>query len=78
MATLTIRNVPQTVVRKLRALAVGNGKSMEQEVRDLLARRFARRSEVVSRIRARWASLPEPTVAEVTKWRAEGRRGHKR
>jgi plasmid stability protein len=36
LATLTIRNVPVRVVRNLKALAKRQGKSMEQQVRDLL------------------------------------------
>lgn len=78
MATLTIRNVPQALVQRLRVVATSNGKSMEQEVRDLLARRFARRGEVVSRIRARWASLPKAKAKDVLKWREEGRQGRGR
>jgi plasmid stability protein len=38
MATLTIRNVPEEVHHALRIRAAENGRSMEAEVRDLLAR----------------------------------------
>jgi plasmid stability protein len=37
MATLTIRNVDETVKRKLQVLAALNGRSMEAEVREVLS-----------------------------------------
>lgn len=38
MATLTIRNLPDAVYRKLRIRAAHAGRSLEAEVRDILAR----------------------------------------
>ncbi len=46
MATLTIRNVPEDVVARLKKVAANKGYSMEQEVRELLRTRFPARDEV--------------------------------
>jgi hypothetical protein len=47
---------------------------MEQEVRELLQRRYGPRSEVLRRMRARWEALPETDASEVEQWRETGRR----
>ena len=36
MASITVRNLDDRLKRKLRKRAAGNGRSMEQEVRDIL------------------------------------------
>ena len=69
MATLTIRHVPEAVVERLKAAAKRKGYSMEQEVRELLAMRYAARTEIMARTHSlhqprlpRWhmlAPLPE-------------------
>ncbi|MFQ5938226.1 MAG: hypothetical protein ACE5LB_17630 [Acidiferrobacterales bacterium] len=73
MATLTIRNLPERLVRRLKTVARQKGRSMEQEVRELLQTRYAPRSEVLSRVRKRWETLPETTADEAQRWRVEGR-----
>ena len=47
MATLTIRDVPDDVVARLKKVAAHKGYSMEQEVRELLRTRFPARDEVL-------------------------------
>ena len=42
MPTLTIRNVPEETKKRLRIRAAENGRSMEAEVRDILAGALAR------------------------------------
>jgi hypothetical protein len=37
MASITIRNLPSDIVGRLKALAAGNGRSMEQETREMPA-----------------------------------------
>ncbi len=74
MATVTIRNLPEKLVNRLKAAAKQRGRSMEQEVRELLQARYAARSEILSRVRKRWETLPETTADEASRWRAEGRR----
>ena len=74
MATLTVRNVPDGVVQRLRETALNNGWSMEQEIRDLLTRRYARRRDLISRVRARWSSLPRTTGEQAKRWRSTGRK----
>jgi hypothetical protein len=58
-----------TIVERLKAAAQRKGQSMEQEVRDLLAMRYAPRSEVTRRIRQRWESLPPTSEVDVRAWR---------
>jgi plasmid stability protein len=73
MANLTIRNVPEDVVERLKATARRKGHSMEQEVRELLMARFADRTEIAARIRKRWETLPPPSEVDVEVWRRNGR-----
>jgi antitoxin FitA len=56
MATLTIRNVPDELVNRIKLLAGQKGVSMEQEIRDLLQSRYEQRGAVLERIRQRWAT----------------------
>jgi plasmid stability protein len=74
MGTLTIRNVPDEIIEGVRTSAELHQRSMEQEVRELLQRRYGPRSEVLRRIRARWEALPETDASEVEQWRETGRR----
>lgn len=73
MATLTIRNVPDDVVDRIKSAAARRGRSMEEEVRRLLAERFAARDATIARIRSRWPDLPRVTSADVDRWIEIGR-----
>ena len=73
-ATLTIRNVPARVVRTLKRLAERQQKSMEQEVRDILAQHVAERASVLKQIEASWANQARrPEAAEIEAWIGSGR-----
>ena len=73
-ATLTIRNVPMRIVRGLKSLAKRRGRSMEQEVRDLLEEYVAERSSVLRQIEATWdRQSRRPGGAEIDAWIAAGR-----
>ena len=74
MATLTIRNVPDDLVGRLKKVAAQQGRSMEQEVRLLLETRYAERSELLERIRSRWDLSRVPTPGEIHSWRSTGRK----
>jgi len=74
MPTLTIRNVPAAVVKSLQALARKSHRSMEQEVRELLARHVAERRSVLAQIEAAWADQTRrPSTREVEDWISSGR-----
>ena len=74
MPTLTIRNVPPSVVKSLKALARKSRRSMEQEVRDLLEDYVAERRSVLEQIEAGWAAQTRrPTAQEVDSWIGAGR-----
>jgi antitoxin FitA len=74
MPTLTIRNVPEQVVQSLKELARRNHRSMEQEVRNLLAEYVEEVDEVLRRIEAGWArQARRPGAREVQSWKEQGR-----
>jgi plasmid stability protein len=74
MPTLTIRNVPTTVVNSLKSLARRHSRSMEQEVRELLESHVAERRSVLAQVEAGWVrQARRPTTREVDAWIAVGR-----
>ncbi|MGH9631293.1 MAG: FitA-like ribbon-helix-helix domain-containing protein [Bryobacteraceae bacterium] len=74
MPTLTIRNVPTSVVRSLKALARRRHRSMEQEVRELLEVYVSERRSVLDQIEAAWRhQARRPTASEIDAWIAVGR-----
>jgi plasmid stability protein len=73
-STLTIRHVPARVVRTLKRLAERQQKSMEQEVRDILAQHVAERASVLKQIEASWANQTRrPQPDEIEAWIGSGR-----
>lgn len=85
MANLTIPNLPESLVERIRTSAAEHGRSVEQELRVLLESRFSAKivrpvrsdkakTEALRRIRERWKDLPETTVEEVQSWLQKGRR----
>lgn len=73
MATLTIRNVPEDVVARLKKVAANNGRSMEQKLRELLKTKYPSRAEVLDRVERRWETLPPVSAEEINQWIAEAR-----
>ncbi len=72
MSTITVRNLPNDLVERIKAAAGKNGRSMEQEVRELLIHRYMPKDELLQRIRERWAKLEPPTADEVKAWTETG------
>lgn len=74
MATVTVRNLPQKVVRSLKSLARRNGRSMEQEVREMIELYVGDKLSVMNQIEQSWPKQARrPTAAEVNAWIKEGR-----
>ncbi len=74
MPTLTIRNLPDKVVRSLKSLAQRHNRSMEQEVRELVIGYVADRQSVLDQIEAGWAKQARrPSAKEIDSWMAVGR-----
>jgi plasmid stability protein len=74
MPTLTIRNLSPKTVRSLKQLAERNHRSMEQEVRDLIAAHVGDRLSAIEQIEAAWKrQRRSPTPQEVDEWIATGR-----
>jgi len=74
MGTLTIRGVPEEVIKEVKTSAELHQHSMEQEIRELLQQRYGPRSEVLRKIRERWEQIPRTDAKEIEHWREKGRR----
>lgn len=75
MATVTVRNLSPKVVRSLKSLAKRHGRSMEQEVREIIEQSVGDRLAVMQLIEASWSrQARRPTADEVESWIAEGRK----
>ena len=78
MPTLTIRNLTPEVVERLKERAKRNGRSMEQEAREILGQRLAVRTELLFEMRSRWSEITTPPSAnDVDSWIEAGRKGRK-
>ncbi len=73
MATLTIRNLPDELIERLKASAKASNRSMEQEVRELLEARYQQKSDLIKAIKQSWKELPETSAKDMDAWRHEGR-----
>ena len=84
MTTITVRNVPEKLLRELKKLAKEQHRSMEQEVHAIIQKRIEERAEERQRHEKRMALLREieeswsrqkrrPTAEEVQSWIREGR-----
>ena len=73
MPTVTIRNLSEDLVARIKAAARLRGRSMEQEVRELLIARYPLRADAVAELEARWERLPETSAAEIEDWIETGR-----
>lgn len=73
MATITIRNLPEDLVKRIKSVARSKGYSMERELRELLKARYASRSQILDKARQRWRSLPSVNPEELERWKGEGR-----
>jgi plasmid stability protein len=73
MAEITIRNLPDDLLDRIKAAAKKKDRSIEQEIRELLMQRYMPRDELLQRIRRRWENIDTPTAAEIKKWTQTGR-----
>ena len=74
MATITVRNLPDSVVKTLKELAQKNKRSMEQEARDILSAHVMDRKSVVDLIEATWNKHNRTIkLEEADQWIRQGR-----
>jgi plasmid stability protein len=74
MAVITVRDIPETVVRELKNRASRNNRSMEQEVRLILAETVIDQQRAKERIESlRERFLRQPAAGEVRDWAPEER-----
>jgi len=72
--TLTIRNIPEHVIRSLKSLAARNARSMEQEVREILEENAIDRISALEQIEKSWKrQTRRPKPAEIDRWIRSGR-----
>ena len=68
MASLTLRNIDESLKAKLRMIAAENGRSMEEEARQILKETLLRKrcsDGIGSRISKRFAAIGEVEIPEV-------------
>ncbi len=68
MATLTIRNVPDEVVARVKKAAANKGHSMEQELRELLKTRYPSKEAAIASMRESWKTMPTTPRERADKW----------
>jgi len=73
MANLTIHNLPDDLLQRIETVAATKGRTIEQEVLEMLEVRFATRSRIIQRIQERWKTLPTTSPDEIEHWRTLGR-----
>jgi plasmid stability protein len=75
MATITVRNIPDEVIEMIKERARKNRRSMEQEVRSILASVVHDREQAMRRIESLWKkqkrSVPKE---EIDKWLGRARK----
>lgn len=69
MRTLTIRKIPVAVLARIKSVASMKKHSMEQEVRELLIKKYAATHDIAARIRERWKELPKTSPTQLKVWR---------
>lgn len=74
MATITVRNLPDSVVRALKELAERNNRSMEQEAREIISSRVMDRRAVMQMLRDGWDRQSRAVRAdEADEWARQSR-----
>jgi plasmid stability protein len=73
MTSVTIRGLSVDLLQRIKAAAAAHGRSLEQELREMLAARYPTRDEVLGAVRERWAELPEVSAGDIDSWIETGR-----
>lgn len=74
MPTVTVRNLSPAAVRSLKSLAARHGRSMEQELREIIERYVGDELSVLAQIEDSWSKQDRrPTAEEIDAWIDEGR-----
>ena len=74
MGSLTVRNLPEDVKKRLRMRAAANGRSMEEEIRLLLAEGASEAPAAAKQAPRRQRRDPKPRAKSSSSSRAESRR----
>ena len=69
MGTLTIRNLPDELIKKIKKSAKRHELSMEQEVREVLKKTYINKIEIIDHIINSWNDTFAPSPEEAEQWR---------
>lgn len=75
MPAITIRNLPDDLVARLKDAAARHGRSMEEEVRQLLHHRFRSKEDILQELPAQWRRRGQPHAKDIDAWIEAGRHG---
>jgi plasmid stability protein len=67
MGTITVRNLPEDLIERIKGTAEMNGRSMEEEVRRTLAHEYRSNREILQRLKERAAQMD-------AEWKAMGKK----
>ncbi|HYU32560.1 MAG TPA: Arc family DNA-binding protein [Thermoanaerobaculia bacterium] len=78
MGTLTIRDLPDELLERLKVDASSHGRSLDEEIQQILRERYSqelreRKLQVLERIRSRWQEIAETSPEEISAWIEMGR-----
>ena len=73
MATITVRELPEDLVARVKESARRKGHSMEHEIRELLASRYPTKAALFEDIRESWKTMPPSSKEEIDSWIESGR-----
>jgi plasmid stability protein len=74
MASVTIRNLPDKLVKSLKRTAARHGRSMEQELRRIIEMYVGDKAAAMKQVEQSWSRQSRrPTAEEVDSWIDEGR-----
>ena len=74
MPAITIRNLPDDLVARVKATAASHGRSMEEDVRQLLQYRFRSKEDILQELPTQWKRRGQPAAEEIDAWIEAGRR----
>lgn len=68
MAGLTLRELPEDLIERIKAAATLHGRSVEEEIRILVQDTFAAEQPLLEVIEDRWRDRPKASRQEIREW----------
>jgi len=74
MGSITVRNIPDSIIKSLKEIAKYRGTSMEQEARNILAYYVMDKADIITIIENSWDDILKPVKKEnLDKWLKKSR-----